>query len=160
MDIKTVEVPVPEGSNIIIGQSHFIKTVEDLYEGVVNTDPQIQFGIAFNEASGVCLIRKDGNDRALIDLAVKTALLIGAGHLFVIYLREGFPLQILPAVRSTREVVRIFCATANPLEVVVCETDQGRGVLGVIDGFPPKGVEGEKEAKERVELLQRFGYKR
>jgi adenosine/AMP kinase len=160
MDITTVEVPLPEGSNIIIGQSHFIKTVEDLYEAVVNTDPKIQFGIAFNEASGVCLVRRDGNDEPLIDQAVKTALLIGAGHLFVIYLRAGFPLQILPAVRSAREVVRIFCATANPLQVVVGETEQGRGVLGVIDGFPPKGVEGVKEAEERVELLQRFGYKR
>jgi hypothetical protein len=160
MDIKTITVTVPEGSNVIIGQSHFIKTVEDLYEVVVNCDPNIRFGIAFNEASGVCLVRKDGNDPALIDQAVKTALLIGAGHVFVIYLREGFPIQILPSLRNAREVVRIFCATANPLEVIIGETDQGRGVLGVIDGFSPKGVEGDREAKERIELLHKFGYKR
>jgi len=160
MDIRTIKVGLPKDSNIIIGQSHFIKTVEDLYEAIVNTAPQIRFGIAFNESSGVCLVRKDGNDNELVDRAVKTAMQIGAGHLFVIYIREGFPIQILPAIRETREVVRIFCATANPLEVIVGETEQGRGVLGVVDGFPPKGVEGEKEIRERIELLQRFGYKR
>jgi len=160
MDIKTITVTVPEESNVIIGQSHFIKTVEDLYEVVVNSDPKIRFGIAFNEASGACLVRRDGNDPALIDQAVKTALQIGAGHVFVIYLREGFPIQILPSLRNTREVARIFCATANPLEVIIGETDQGRGVLGVIDGFSPKGVEGDREAKERIELLHKFGYKR
>ena len=155
-----MKVTLPEESNIIIGQSHFIKTVEDLYEAIVNTAPEMQFGIAFNEASGVCLIRKDGNDEALIDQAVKTAQQIGAGHVFVIYLKGGFPIQILPAIRETREVVRIFCATANPLEVIVGETKQGRGVLGVIDGLPPKGVEKEQDIEERIALLRKFGYKR
>ena len=160
MELISMKVTLPEESNVIIGQSHFIKTVEDLYESIVNTAPEMQFGIAFNEASGVCLIRKDGNDEALIDQAVKTAQQIGAGHVFVIYLKGGFPIQILPAIRETREVVRIFCATANPLEVIVGETKQGRGVLGVIDGLPPKGVEKEKDIEERVALLRRFGYKR
>ena len=160
MDIAAIGVVIPEEANVIIGQSHFIKTVEDLYEAIVNTAPQMQFGIAFNEASGVCLTRKDGNDTALIEQAVKTAQQIGAGHLFVIYMKGGFPIQILPAIRETREVVRIFCATDNPLEVIVGQTEQGRGVLGVIDGYSPKGVEGEHEIKERIELLRRFGYKR
>ena len=160
MELISMKVTLPEESNVIIGQSHFIKTVEDLYEAIVNTAPEMQFGIAFNEASGVCLIRKDGNDEALIDQAVKTAQQIGAGHVFVIYLKGGFPIQILPAIRETREVVRIFCATANPLEVIVGETKQGRGVLGVIDGLPPKGVEKEQDIKERVALLRKFGYKR
>ena len=160
MDIAAIGVVIPEEANVIIGQSHFIKTVEDLYEAIVNTAPQMQFGIAFNEASGVCLTRKDGNDTALIEQAVKTAQQICAGHLFVIYMKGGFPIQILPAIRETREVVRIFCATDNPLEVIVGQTEQGRGVLGVIDGYSPKGVEGEHEIKERIELLRRFGYKR
>ena len=127
MDISAVAVAIPEEANVIIGQSHFIKTVEDLYESIVNTAPQMQFGIAFNEASDVCLIRKDGNDTELIEEAVKTAQIIGAGHLFVIYMKGGFPIQILPAIRETREVVRIFCATGNPLEVIVGQTEQGRG---------------------------------
>jgi adenosine/AMP kinase len=130
------------------------------YRSRWGTYPRIQFGIAFNEASGVCLVRKDGNDARLIEQAVSTARLIGAGHTFVIYLKKGFPIQILPAIKATREVVHIFCATANPLEVIVAETQQGRGILGVIDGFPPKGVEGEAEVKERMELLRKFGYKR
>ena len=160
MDITTVAVAMPEGANVIIGQSHFIKTVEDLYEAIVNTAPQMQFGIAFNEASGPCLIRKDGNNKELIEQAVTTAQQIGSGHLFVIYITNGFPIQILPAIRETREVVRIFCATANPLEVILGETAQGRAVLGVVDGFAPKGIEGDKETEERIELLKRFGYKR
>jgi adenosine/AMP kinase len=160
MDITTIRVTLPEEANVIIGQSHFIKTIEDLYEAIINTAPQMQFGIAFNEASGVCLIRKDGNDNALIEHAVNTAQQIGAGHLFVIYIKGGFPIQILPAIRETREVVRIFCATANPLEVIVGQTEQGRGVLGVIDGSPPKGIEGERETRERIDLLKKFGYKR
>jgi len=160
MELITVSVQVPESTNVIIGQSHFIKTVEDLYEAVVNTSPAIRFGLAFNEASGPCLVRKDGNDRQLIDLAVETARSVGAGHLFVIYLKEGFPIQVLPAVREVREVVRIFCATANPLQVVVCETEQGRGVLGVVDGASPRGVEEAEETEARIELLKKFGYKR
>jgi len=160
MDITAIKVTIPEEANVIIGQAHFIKTVEDLYEAIVNTSPQLQFGIAFNEASGPCLVRKDGNNSDLIDQAVKTARQIGAGHLFVIYVRGGFPIQIMPAIRETREVVRIFCATANPLEVIVAQTEQGRGVLGVVDGYAPKGVEGEHEIEERIKLLKKFGYKR
>jgi adenosine/AMP kinase len=160
MNIKNIPLTVPEGTNIIIGQSHFIKTVEDLYEAVVNTSSSIQFGLAFNEASGVCLIRKDGNNDELVSMAVKAALAIGAGHIFILYMKEGFPIQVLPAIKDTREVVHIFCATANPVEVIVAETDQGRGVLGVVDGFSPKGVEKNKDIQERRELLRRFGYKR
>jgi adenosine/AMP kinase len=160
MDIKNVKIEVPEGTNVIVGQTHFIKSVEDLYEAVVNTSAQMKFGIAFNEASGVCLVRKDGNDEALIQLAVDAALNIGAGHVFVIYLKEGFPINVLPSIREVREVVRVICATANPLEVIIGETEQGRGVLGVVDGFPPKGVEGNAETQERKNLLRKFGYKR
>ena len=160
MDIKSIKIDVPEGTNIIIGQTHFIKSVEDLYEAIVNTSTHIKFGIAFNEASGVCLIRKDGNDQALIELALAAAREIAAGHVFVIYMREGFPINILPSIKETREVVSIFCATANPLEVIVCETQQGRGVLGVVDGFSPKGVEAEEQIRERKDLLRKFGYKR
>ena len=160
MDIKNIKINVPEGTNIIIGQTHFIKSIEDLYEAIVNTSAHIKFGIAFNEASGVCLIRKDGNDQKLIELALIAAREIGAGHVFVIYMREGFPINILPSIKETREVVFIFCATANPLEVIVCETQLGRGVLGVVDGFSPKGVEDEGHIKERKELLRKFGYKR
>lgn len=160
MDTTAIKVTIPEEANVIIGQAHFIKTVEDLYEAIVNTSPQLQFGIAFNEASGPCLVRKDGNNSDLIDQAVETARQIGAGHMFVIYVKGGFPIQIMPAIRETREVVRIFCATANPLEVIVAQTEQGRGVLGVVDGYAPKGVEGEQDIEERIELLKKFGYKR
>ncbi len=160
MDIKNIPLEVPEGTNIIIGQSHFIKTVEDVYEAVVNTSSTIQFGLAFNEASGVCLVRKDGNNDELITRAVDAALAIGAGHIFVLYMKEGFPIQVLPSIRDTREVVRIYCATANPVDVIVGETGQGRAVLGVVDGSPPKGVEKDSDAKERHEMLRNFGYKR
>jgi adenosine/AMP kinase len=129
-------------------------------EAIVNSSPSIRFGIAFNEASGVCLTRKDGNDDTLIELAVDAAQRIGAGHIFVIYLKEGFPINVIPSVKAVREVVRIFCATANPLEIIVGETDQGRGVLGVIDGFKPKGVESDEDIEERKALLRKFGYKR
>jgi adenosine/AMP kinase len=160
MDTEVVDVAIPEDANVIVGQSHFIKTVEDLYEAVVNSAPQIAFGIAFNEASGPCLIRKDGNNPELIKQAVKAAGDIGSGHLFVVYMKGGFPIQILPAIRETREVVRIFCATANPLQVIVGQTEQGRGVLGVVDGFAPRGVEGQRETEERMKLLRTFGYKK
>ncbi|MGQ9614865.1 MAG: adenosine-specific kinase [Spirochaetota bacterium] len=160
MELLTVKVEIPEGANVIIGQTHFIKSVEDLYEAIVNTSPGIRFGIAFNESSGPCLIRKDGNDEQLIQKAVETARNIGAGHIFVIFMKEGFPIQVLPSIRDTREVCRIFCATANPLEVVVCQTEQGRGVIGVVDGFSPKGVESDSDVEERIELLKKFGYKR
>jgi adenosine/AMP kinase len=160
MEIATIKMDMPEGTNIIVGQTHFIKSVEDLYEAIVNSSPSIRFGIAFNEASGVCLTRKDGNDDTLIELAVDAAQRIGAGHIFVIYLKEGFPINVIPSVKAVREVVRIFCATANPLEIIVGETDQGRGVLGVIDGFKPKGVESDEDIEERKALLRKFGYKR
>lgn len=160
MDIKTVKIEMPEDANIIIGQTHFIKSIEDLYEAIINTSAQIEFGIAFNEASGVCLVRKDGNNEELIRLAVTAAEKIGAGHIFVIYMKEGFPINILPSIKATREVVRIFCATANPLEVIVGETQQGRGILGVIDGYSPKGVENDADIQKRKDLLRKFGYKR
>ena len=160
MELETVAIDIPEGANIILGQTHFIKSVEDLYEAVVNTSGHIRFGIAFNEASGVCLTRKDGNDERLTKLAVNTAQRIGAGHIFVIFLQDGFPINVLPSVKAVREVVRIFCATANPLEVIVAETQQGRGIVGVVDGFAPKGVESEKDIEERKSLLRKFGYKR
>ncbi len=160
MEIKTVTIDIPEGANIIVGQTHFIKSIEDLYEAVVNTSGQIRFGIAFNEASGLCLIRKDGNDDRLTELAVDAAQRIGAGHVFVIFLENGFPINVLPSIKAVREVLQIFCATANPLEVIVGETSQGRGVMGVIDGFMPKGVEKEKEIGERKAFLRKFGYKR
>jgi adenosine/AMP kinase len=160
MEIKTVTIDIPEGANIIVGQTHFIKSIEDLYEAVVNTSGQIRFGIAFNEASGVCLTRKDGNDDRLTGLAVDAAQRIGAGHIFVIFLENGFPINVLPSIKAVREVLQIFCATANPLEVIVGETQQGRGVMGVIDGFMPKGVESEEEIGERKALLRKFGYKR
>ncbi len=160
MEIKNIPLEVPEGTNIIIGQSHFIKTVEDIYEAVVNTSSSIGFGLAFNEASGVCLVRKDGNNDELIGRAVHAALAIGAGHIFVMYMKDGFPIQVLPSIKETREVLHIFCATANPVEVIVGETDQGRAVLGVVDGFPPKGVEKDTDVRERYDLLRTFGYKR
>jgi adenosine/AMP kinase len=160
MEIKTIKIDMPEGSNVIIGQTHFIKSVEDLYEAVVNTSAQIQFGIAFNEASGPCLVRKDGNNEELIKHSVNAAMKIGAGHVFVIFMNEGFPINILPSIKATREVARIFCATANPIEVIVGETEQGRGVLGVVDGLSPKGVENDEDISERKALLRKFGYKR
>ncbi|MEJ5367756.1 MAG: adenosine-specific kinase [Bryobacteraceae bacterium] len=160
MELKTVRLTIPENGNIIFGQSHFIKTVEDLYEAIVNTAPQMKFGIAFCEASGACLIRVEGNDEDLKKTAVENAQAVGAGHTFHICLRDGYPINILGAIRNVPEVVRIFCATANPVEVVVAETEQGRGVLGVIDGFPPKGVEGPADVEWRHGLLRKIGYKR
>jgi uncharacterized protein len=160
MQLTTVRLTVPENGNIIVGQSHFIKTVEDIYEAMVNTSPHLQFGIAFNEASGDCLTRFDGNDEELKQNALDNATALGAGHAFVVAMRNGFPINVLRSIRTVPEVVTIFCATANPVEVVIAETEQGRGILGVIDGSSPKGVEDEPHAKARVELLQRFGYKR
>jgi uncharacterized protein len=160
MELKTVRLTIPENGNIIVGQSHFIKTVEDIYEAIVNTSPHIQFGIAFNEASGECLTRVDGNDDALKRNVVDNATALAAGHVFVVALRNGFPINVLGRIQAVPEVANIYCATANPVEVVVAETEQGRGILGVIDGSSPKGVESESHAKARVELLQKFGYKR
>jgi adenosine/AMP kinase len=158
--LKAVRLTIPENGNLIVGQSHFIKTVEDIYEAMVNTSPHLQFGIAFNEASGDCLIRFDGNDQELKQNAIENAQAIAAGHVFVIALRNGFPINVLNRVREVPEVANIYCATANPLEVIVAETEQGRGVLGVIDGSSPVGVEKESHVKARLELMQKFGYKR
>ncbi|MDI3516001.1 MAG: uncharacterized protein PWP37_602 [Thermotogota bacterium] len=152
--LEVVEVEIPEGCNVIVGQSHFIKTVEDLYEVIVTTNPSMKFGVAFNEASGPCLIRYDGNDEELTKKAVESAQKIGAGHLFVIYLREGYPINILNQLKNVQEVCRIFAATANPLQVVVIQTEQGRGVLGVVDGFSPKGVESQEDKEKRRSFLR------
>jgi uncharacterized protein len=160
MELKTVRLEIPEGGNIVVGQSHFIKTVEDIYEAIVNTVPQMKFGVAFNEASGDCLTRFDGNDEGLKENAVKNAQLIAAGHTFVVSMREGYPINVLGRIRDLPEVCSIFCATANPVEVVVAETEQGRGILGVIDGSGPRGVEGEADAEWRHGLLRKIGYKR
>jgi adenosine/AMP kinase len=139
MNLKTVRLDIPENGNIIVGQSHFIKTVEDIYEAIVNTVPQMKFGVAFNEASGACLIRVDGNDAALKENATRNAQWIAAGHTFVVSMREGYPINVLSRIRDIPEICTIFCATANPLEVIIAETEQGRGILGVIDGSSPKG---------------------
>lgn len=160
MELATVKIEKPEATNFILGQSHFIKTVEDLHEAVVNAAPGIKFGLAFCEASGACLVRWSGNDDALIALAQRNALAIGAGHSFLIFLGEGFyPINILNALKQVPEVCRIFCATANPTEVIVTETAQGRAILGVVDGFRPKGVEDEEGIAWRKGLLRQFGYK-
>jgi adenosine/AMP kinase len=160
MELKAVRLEVPEGGNLILGQTHFIKTVEDLYEAIVNTVPQAKFGIAFNEASGACLTRVDGNDEGLKQLAAANATAIGAGHIFVVTLRDCYPINLLGRIQAVPEVCSIFCATANPVEVIVAATEQGRGVLGVIDGSAPKGVEGEADVEWRHGLLRKIGYKR
>jgi len=160
MELKSIRLSVPENCNIIVGQAHFIKTIEDLYEGIVTGCPHAKFGIAFCEASGPCLIRVEGNDRELQKTAAENAMIMGAGHTFVILLKDAFPINILNAVKCCSEVCGIFCATANPLEAIVAETDQGRGVLGVIDGLSPKGVENEEDKKARNEFLRKIGYKR
>jgi adenosine/AMP kinase len=157
--ISVVPVDVPEGLNVILGQSHFIKTVEDLYEALVGSSPHLRFGLAFCEASGPRLVRRAGNDDALVALAVEQALAIGAGHSFVVFLREGFPVNVLNQVKAVPEVCHVFCATANPVQVLVAETDQGRGVLGVVDGGSPLGVEGEDDERARRTLLRDIGYK-
>jgi adenosine/AMP kinase len=160
MDLKTVRLVIPENGNIILGHSHFIKTVEDLYEAIVNTVPQMKFGIAFNEASGACLIGLDGNDTELEGIATENAQALAAGHAFVIALRGGFPINILSRIREIPEVCNIFCATANPVEVILAETEQGRGILGVIDGAAPKGIESANDREWRHGLLRKIGYKR
>ncbi len=158
--IEVIDIPVPEGTNVIVGHTHFIKSVEDLYETLVTSSTSIKFGIGFVEASGARLVRSDGNDPELIKLAEEAALKIGAGHTFVIYLRNAWPINVLNAVKMVQEVCRIYTATANPLQVVVAETDQGRAVLGVVDGYTPLGVEDENAKKERHEFLRKIGYKR
>lgn len=160
MDIQAVAVEKPETINFILGQSHFIKTVEDIHETLVTAVPGIKFGLAFCEASGKCLIRWSGTDEAMTELAKKNAQAIGAGHSFILFLGEGFyPINVLNAVKNVPEVARIFCATANPVQVLVAQTDQGRGILGVVDGFSPQGVEDEEGITWRKDFLRMIGYK-
>jgi hypothetical protein len=159
MELKTVALGIPEGCNIIVGQSHFIKTAEDLYELLITGCPQAKFGVAFCEASGPCLVRVEGNDPELQERAAGNAMMIAAGHTFVVLLKDAFPINVLNAVKSCAEVCRIFCATANPLQVIIAETDQGRGILGVVDGYPPKGVETGEDVRKRREFLRKIGYK-
>ena len=154
-----MRLTIPEDCNIILGQSHFIKTIEDLYEILIAAVPGIRFGIAFNEASGPCLVRHQGNDQELVQSATDNIRNVGAGHTFLIVLKNAFPINILNAVRQCQEVCSIYCATANPVEVIVAETEQGRGVLGVVDGYSPKGVEDEANRSQRKEMLRKFGYK-
>jgi adenosine/AMP kinase len=160
MELKSVRLEIPENGNIIVGQSHFIKTVEDIYEAIVNTVPQMKFGVAFNEASGACLTRVDGNDAALEENATRNAQAIAAGHTFVLSMTDGYPINVLGRIRDIPEICTIFCATANPVEVIVAESEQGRGILGVIDGSSPKGVETESDQEWRHSLLRKIGYKR
>jgi adenosine/AMP kinase len=159
LTFETVPVTKPDTLNVIIGQSHFIKTVDDLHEALVGTSPSLRFGIAFCEASGPRLVRRSGNDDVLVDLAVRNALAIGAGHSFVVFLDHGYPLNVLTAIRNVPEVVGIFCATANPVDVVLAVTGRGRGIVGVIDGEPPLGVETTDDVADRRELLRVIGYK-
>jgi adenosine/AMP kinase len=160
MELKSIRLSVPEESNIILGQSHFIKTIEDLYESIIASCPHSKFGIAFCEASGPCLIRVDGNDDNLKRTAAENAMSMGAGHVFVVLLKDAFPINVLNAIKACSEVCTVFCATANPVEAIIAETNQGRGVLGVVDGFSPKGVEAEGDARSRREFLRKIGYKR
>lgn len=159
MELKAVRMQIPEGANLILGHSHFIKTVEDVYEALVNTVPGVKFAIAFNEASGPCLVRVEANDDELRRAATANAQAIAGGHVFVVLLRQGFPLNVLGRIKDCFEVCNIFCATANPTEVIVAESEQGCGVLGVIDGSSPKGVEGPEDVAKRKEFLRRIGYK-
>ena len=159
MEIKTVKMEIPGEANIIIGQSHFIKTAEDLYEIVVNSVPHAKFGIAFCEASGPCLIRAVGNDEELKETAIKNANALASGHSFVLLLKDAFPINILNAIKQCPEVCSIYCATANPVEAIVAETEQGRGILGVIDGFKPKGIESASDIDKRKDFLRKIGYK-
>jgi len=158
-EFKTVKIEKPEDLNFILGQAHFIKTVEDLHETLVTAVPGIQFGLAFCESSGPCLVRAGGTDPALVDLAKKNAFALSAGHTFVIFLRGVYPINVLNAIKSVQEVCAIYCASANPVEVIVAETEQGRGIMGVVDGFRSKGIETDKDVASRKELLRRFGYK-
>jgi hypothetical protein len=160
MNLITVKIDKPEDINFILGQSHFIKTVEDVHEALVNTVPGIKFGLAFCEASGKCLVRWSGTDAAMIELAQKNALAISAGHSFIVFLGEGFyPVNVLNAIQGVPEVCRIFCATANPVEVIIAETESGRGILGVVDGASPLGIEGEEDIAWRKGFLRMIGYK-
>ena len=159
MELKVVEIKNPKELNFILGQTHFIKSVDDLHEALVTAVPGIKFGLAFCEASGPCLIRRSGTDESLVNLAVKNAEAIGAGHSFIIFLDGSFPINVLPAIKAVPEVCHIICASANPVQVIVAESDQGRGILGVIDGYSPKGIETERDIEKRKEFLRMIGYK-
>ena len=159
MELKIVEVKVPDGCNLILGTSHFIKSIEDLHEAMINSVPGIGFGIAFCESSGPCLVRNSGNNKELEKKAIEYALAIGAGHSFIILIKNAYPLNVLNSIKNIPEVCTIYCATANPVEVILVETEQGRGILGTIDGFKPKGVETEQDVHERKEFLRKIGYK-
>lgn len=159
MELRTVKMDIPEGCNIILGQTHFIKSIEDLYEIIATTVPQAKFGIAFTEASGPCLIRTEGNDTDLIEACVKNLRETGAGHVFCIILKNAFPINVLNQIKNCAEVCGVFCATANPVEVVIATTSLGNGVLGVVDGFSPKGVEMPEDKAHRKEFLRKIGYK-
>ena len=160
MDLKLVPLEIPEGGNLILGQSHFIKTVEDIYEAIVNTVPQMKFGVAFNEASGPCLTRVEGNDDALKALAARNATALAAGHTFVVVMTDGYPINVLGRIKDVPEVCGIFCATANPVQAIVVEDGDGRGVIGVIDGVRPKGVETAADIEKRRGFLRMIGYKK
>ncbi len=157
--MSAVPLEMTEGVNVIVGQAHFVKTVEDLHEALASAGPHVRFGVAFCEASGPCLVRRSGNDPDLVALATGSAEAIGAGHAFVVYLREAFPLSVLNALKQVPEVCTLFCATANPVEIVVAQTDLGRAVVGVVDGLPPAGIETAADEAERKALLRRLGYK-
>lgn len=159
MELKIVDMKIPEGANLVLGQSHFIKTAEDIYEVMAGGVPGAKFAVAFSEASGDCLVRTEGNDEALIQAAREGSLALSCGHTFVLLMRGAFPINILNSLKAVPEVCNIFCATANPLQVVIAETDLGRGIMGVIDSFSPKGVESATDVAERRRLLRRFGYK-
>jgi len=159
MEIRAVRIDIPEGCNIILGQTHFIKTAEDLYEVMVTSVPQARFGVSFTEASGPCLIRSEGNDDALSAACIRNLQAIGAGHVFCILIRDAFPINVLNRIKDCPEVCSVYCATANPLEVIVACTEQGNGIIGVVDGFPPKGVEGDEDKTKRKEFLRKIGYK-
>ena len=159
MELKIVKIDNPNSMNMILGQSHFIKTVEDVYEAMVSTVPMAKFGLAFCEASDVCLIRHTGTDNEMLELAQKNALALSAGHSFIVFMKDMFPVNVLNAIKNVPEVCRIFCATANPVEVIIAETEQGRGILGVIDGFSSKGIETEEDIDARKNLLRQIGYK-
>jgi adenosine/AMP kinase len=159
MDTKVIDVKVPDGCNAILGQSHFIKTTEDLHEAMVNAVPGVKFGLAFCESSGPCLVRFEGNDPELEELASKTAFQIAAGHTFIIFMRNAYPINVLDKIKSVPEVCSIYLATANPFQIILAETGQGRGILGVVDGFASKGIENEKDVAERKAFLRKIGYK-
>ncbi len=159
MEFKIVPIEKPDEVNVILGQSHFIKTVEDIHEAIVTQVPGAKFGLAFCEASGKALVRWSGTDEEMVELAKKNALALSAGHVFIVCLKNLYPINVLNAIKEVPEVCRIFCATANPLQVIVAETEQGRGILGVIDGVKTKGIEGDEDIRERKELLRKFGYK-